>query len=510
MPTLTHPRALLVAALALGICGDQLFYGRLPGVSVPIFTGMLLLTLAWISRAEGRPSSPVNRWIGAAALFFAVWSAARATPLLITMNCIAVLGLLALHVTLYRADSLFRLTGWRIVSGALLALIEAIFQPVPLAWRQASGMGGLGERGRALLVIARGALIAAPVLIVFTGLLAMADSIFASYVSDLLSLNLPFDLNTVVSHTIFTAIIVWMAAGGLIVALREHEPGSLLGASPSELPAEGETQPLRPIMRLRVLGHGEAMTVLVLVDLLFAAFMLIQGAYLFGGLDTLERTGMTFAEYARRGFFELVTVAFLALGLLWMMSLISRRDQARQPMRFNLACGAMVALVLGMLASAALRMSLYEQAYGFTTLRLLTLTFMVWLAAVLLLFLGALLRDRPRLFSLGAPIAAAIYLAALNLMNPDALIVRENIARYQATGDLDFYYLSTLSPDAIPPLVEAAPAIGAFSGDLERYLGEARSQLAEIEGEHGWPAWNLGRARAAAAIDEARPGFTSP
>ena len=63
------------------------------------------------------------------------------------------------------------------------------------------------------------------------------------------------------------------------------------------------------------------------VDALFAAFMLIQGAYLFGGRDTLERTGMTFADYARRGFFELVTVACLALGFLWALALVARREQ---------------------------------------------------------------------------------------------------------------------------------------------------------------------------------------
>lgn len=496
MLNLRHPLALLATGLALGLCADLLFYGRAFGISVPIFVALTLLALGLFSRAEQLRPTPGNAWLGAAALFFAAWVAVRASPLLMTLNTMAVLGLLLLHATLYRAAALHRLESWRIGLGAAIASFEAAFLPAPLAWRQAARLGALSDHSRGLLVVGRGLALAAPVLLVFTGLLAMADSIFASYVNDLLNFNLPFDVDDLVSHLFLISVVSWGAAGGLLIALREHPTGALLGPPPTELPAEGDTQRLRPQLRLRVLGCGEALTVLVLVDLLFAAFMLIQGAYLFGGLDTLQRTGMTFAEYARRGFFELVTVACLALGLLWGLALISRREEIWQRRAFNAACGAMVALVLGMLASAALRMWLYEQAYGFTILRLLTHSFMAWLAVVLLLFLVALLLNRPRLFSLGVPVAAAIYLATLNVINPDAMIVRENVARYQATGDLDTYYLSTLSPDAAPALAAALPLVGPYRSEIEDMLTVQAEILTRHAAEDGWPAWNLGRARA--------------
>jgi hypothetical protein len=160
----------------------------------------------------------------------------------------------------------------------------------------------------------------------------------------------------------------------------------------------------------------------------------------------------------------------------------------------------MVLLILGMLASAALRMWLYEQAYGFTLLRLLTHSFMAWLAVILLLFITALLWARPRLFSLGAPASALVYLLALNMLNPDALIVRENLARYQTTGDLDVPYLATLSADATPALVAALPVIGPPEVSLRANLQQLARRLDEAAARDGLPGWNYGRARAAALI----------
>ena len=495
MLSLRHPLTLLAAALSIGVVADLLFYGRAPGLSAPLFVGLILAALGALARAEGRPPTAANRWLGAAALLFAALVAVRASPLLIALNILTALGLLLLHAAFYHAAPLARLEGWRAGAGAALAAIEAALLPAPLMLQQAGRLGALRTHSRALLVVGRGAVLATPVLLVFTGLLALADSIFASYVSDLLRLQLPFDLELVGGHLALIGVVAWGAAGGLLVALRERPAGDLLGP-PAELPAEGETQRLRAIPSLRFLGWGEALTVLTLVDLLFGAFMLVQGAYLFGGLDTLERTGMTFAQYARRGFFELVTVACLALGLLWALATVTRRESAWQRRAFVGACGAMVALVLGMLASAALRMWLYEQAYGFTTLRLLTHSWMAWLAIVLLLFLVALVCDRPRWFSMGLPAAAAAYVLALNLLNPDAMIVRENLARYKLTGDLDTYYLTTLSADAAPALAAALPELGEHQVVVAEHLRELRDELLRAAERDGLPGWNLGRARA--------------
>jgi hypothetical protein len=502
MPSLRQPLHLIAAALAIGLAADALFYGRAPGLSIALFVGLVLAVLAALARAEGHTPTSPNRWLGVGALLFAALVAVRASPLLITLNILTSLGLLLLHAALYRALPLARLDAWRVGVGAALAALESTVAPAPLAFQQARRLGRAGAHSRGLLVVGRGALLATPVLLLFTGLLALADSIFASYVSDILALRLPFDLAPLRNHALFVGCFAWAAAGGLLVALRDRPAGDLLGPPVVELPAEGETQRLRPVASLRFLGWGEAITVLALVDLLFGAFMLVQGAYLFGGLNTLDRTGMTFSNYARRGFFELVAVACLALGLLWALATVARRERPAQRRAFVAASGVMVALVLGLLASAALRMRLYEQAYGFTALRLLTYSWMAWLAIVLLLFLVALVRERPRWFSMGLPAAAAAYILALNLLNPDAMIVRENLARYHAGAELDVYYLTTLSADAAPTLAAALPELGEHRGQVAEHLRELRDELLVAADRDGLPGWNLGRMRAISAAPE--------
>ncbi len=366
-----------------------------------------------------------------------------------------------------------------------------------------------------MLPVGRGLLLAAPVLLVFTGLLMAADSVFSSYVLQIFSLELPFDASTLLAHTMITGIVAWLYAGGALTALHRGEPRSafatvtaqanrlldaLFGAPQpaAVLPAEGDTQPLPTIRRpLLAIGCVEALTVLVAVDVLFGGFIMVQAAYFFGGLDTLARSGMTYAEYARRGFFELVAVACLALALLWLLALLAQRDSRWQRRAFNMASALLILLVLGLLASAFQRMSLYEQAYGYTRLRLYTHSFMIWLAVVLGLFLLALLRDRPRIFVSGSFVAALLYLATLNIANPDALIVRENIARYQAGGDLDLRYLFQLSADAAPALATAAAQLPPVERDgVLGFLANQRGELAAALEAQGWPAWSLARAQA--------------
>ncbi|HUM71225.1 MAG TPA: DUF4173 domain-containing protein, partial [Chloroflexota bacterium] len=126
----------------------------------------------------------------------------------------------------------------------------------------------------------------------------------------------------------------------------------------------------------------------------------------------------------------------------------------------------LIGLVLVMLASAFRRMALYEAQFGYTEMRLLVYVFMGWLAPLLLWFAGTLWR-RPDHLAIGALMAALGFLVTLNLLNPDAFIARQNLARYVATGDLDAVYLASLSDDATPYLIAA---LHLTVGDTEEQM----------------------------------------
>jgi hypothetical protein len=214
------------------------------------------------------------------------------------------------------------------------------------------------------------------------------------------------------------------------------------------------------------IGFIETTTVLLLVNLLFLAFVAVQFTYLFGGSANVDLAGYTYAEYARRGFFELLTVAILTLTMILGLNWLTRRENKQQIRWFNLNSSVMMGFVLVMLVSAFQRMRLYEAAFGYTRLRLNVYVFMVWLGALLVWFVLSQW-VRPDRFAIGGIVVAIGFLATLNVINPDQFIAQRNIARYQQTGDLDAAHLTTLSDDAIPVLIDALPVV---AGDNQEVL----------------------------------------
>jgi uncharacterized membrane protein len=115
---------------------------------------------------------------------------------------------------------------------------------------------------------------------------------------------------------------------------------------------------------------------------------------------------------------------------------------------------ALVSLVFVMLLSAYYRLGLYEDAYGFSRLRTYTHVFIIWLALLLLAVVALDLLQRQRTFALAAMVALICFSASLILLNVDAFIADHNIQRAVDGQDLDVAYLASLSPDAVPALVD--------------------------------------------------------
>jgi hypothetical protein len=213
----------------------------------------------------------------------------------------------------------------------------------------------------------------------------------------------------------------------------------------------GMVKPLVPSF----LGFTEAAVVLGAVVVLFALFAVVQFQYFFGGQINITVQGYTFSEYARRGFSELVAVAFFSLLLFLSLSAVVKRQNKTQRWVFSGLGLGMVALVGVMLISAFQRLILYEAAYGFSRLRAYTHVFMIWLGVLLVVVVVLDILRKERTFALAALLASIGFAATLTLMNVDGFIVRQNVARAAAGADLDVAYLASLSSDSVPALVDA-------------------------------------------------------
>ena len=209
--------------------------------------------------------------------------------------------------------------------------------------------------------------------------------------------------------------------------------------------------------------------------------------------------GLSFSEYARHGFFELTTVTALALSLLLLAHWLFRPENRAHEIAFKALAGTMVALLFVVVASALERMYLYTGEFGLTELRLYTTIFMFWISVVLIWFVLTVMRSHRDRFAFGAIVAGFAAILAINAMNPDALIAKTNIDRLQEGKRFDPYYLTTLSADAIPVIVDSLPEIGQKPVWQDFTLQqEILYTWSKKPGD--WRTWNLGRTRAHQAV----------
>lgn len=223
----------------------------------------------------------------------------------------------------------------------------------------------------------------------------------------------------------------------------------------------------------RRLAPWEWAVPLVLLDALFLAFVAVQLTVLFGGHDrVLETAGLTYAEYAREGFWELIAAASLTLAVVGGAALVAETTRRAHRLLLRGLLGVLCALTVVVLASAVHRLVLYEDAYGLTRLRLFAVAFALWLGGLFALLVAAgLLRPLRRRLADAAVAGTALALLVFSFANPDRLIAERNVDHWRDTGRVDTLYLSQLSADAAPALAEL-PAVFRVLDDLRERLAE--------------------------------------
>ena len=511
MPRATARRILLVA-IGLGILVDIALPGHAAGLNAPIVMAALLAAaFAIAGRAGLERFDPADAWMPVAALGLTAMAAFRADPWLVEADLLV--------ATALACGTIAALAGARITRGlvptvlnaagaVLAALFTGALTVVQRPWPAVTDAGAVRARLGPWLPVARGLMLAAPIVLLFGLLFASADAVFASLARTALSLPVEIDVADVGQRTIIVAAVAWgaagllaLAAGGLTALIPGPTPPaapparSLGAASAADLAAGG-----RPVATI------EAATVLYVVDALFAAFVVLQLAYLFGGRDTLAVAGMTYSDYARRGFFELVAVAVLAGLLVVCLDLAVRRRS-----RAQLAAGLVLLVLTGLvLVSALVRLRLYQDAYGWTELRFLVLVAIGWLAVALAVTAVLLVTRRTSwtMHALGILVVAT--LAAMNIVGPQAYVAERNLERAVdpalvppgGRSGLDGAYMASLGDEAIPAVVASFDRLSAADrAGLGAFLVRRNRQLANDPSLQGWPSLNVTRERARAALD---------
>ena len=484
-------RRILLLAAGFGLAAQLLFYREWLGLNV-VVAAAVLLAAAWSLRTAPLPRSDL--WIPAFAMAFAAFVAVRTEEEVVAFDVLAALTLLLATTASLRGLRVTRLPFLGLLAEAWRTATGTLWRAAPLVRPATQGLP-VG-RGRRVVPYLGGLLLAVPFLFVFVALFTSADPVFKLWWETVIDLGEWGErLAAARDRAIIATIGAWLAGGALAALDRGHAAASRPGHGP--------------------LSASAATAFLAALVLLFVAFVTIQVTYLFGGRDTLEAVDMTYSEYARRGFFELVMVASIVAATLFVLDLtVDRRARA------YVVGGLALLLLTGViLASALYRLDLYQQAYGWSELRLYAFALLVTVAAALVLIGWAIAAGRMT-FALQPIVFVGFGVALLvNAVGPAGFIARANVSRLsdasapvdpsdgaRARG-LDHWYAVSLGEGALPDLVAARAALP----ETQRFCLDAvlywrySYRVAAGAGQDpsvapSWQSWNLDRERARVAL----------
>ncbi len=488
----TNPNRFWTIVILLGWAFDFLFWKKPIGINFAIYVTVCLVTGILLLRADGlrlaRHSGPILLPIAllAAATFL------RLEPMTVFLSLAMTLFLMGVLALTYVGGQWMRYSLLDYIFGYLRLFGSVIARPLGFAAEARPEQPSLSDKHRfSLWPVVRGVVIALPIIAIFASLLSSADLVFAKRLKDVIDLFKIDNLPEYIFRLVYILVLAYALAGVFLHAAQNADEKI------------SEDKPLLPPF----LGDTEAMIVLGSVTILFLAFVVIQFQYFFGGQSNISIEGYSFSEYARRGFGELVAVAFFSLLLLLGLGAITRRETENQRRVFSMLGAGLVVLVLVILVSAFQRLVLYEQAYGFSRLRTYTHVFMVWLSLLLIAVVLLELLRRERSIGLTMILTALGFILSLNALNVDAFIVKQNVQREihrqaetptNGSSGLDVNYFLGLSADAVPPLVSAFHS-SSLPDSVREEIGAALTCMRldrSDESDMPWQSFHLSRYRA--------------
>lgn len=492
-----NPNRLWVLALLLGWIFDFLFWKHPAGINFAIFSALCLLCGFYFLVSEEYRPSRNSLWLLIPFAFFVVITFLRQEPLTLFLAYLFTIFSIGVITNTYLGGRWFQYSLMDYVNkffhliGSMLTRQNRFFSHT---WKEQQASSKI-RRKIPFAAVLRGLLIALPIVVFFASLLASADAIFNQKIADFFNL---FDSGKIIEYAFQLLIILlyaYLLAGIFLHAASQSTDDKLIGEDGTFVK--------------QILGFTEASIVLGSVLLLFLLFVILQFKYFFGGQSNIGITGYTYSEYARRGFSELVMVAFFSLILIIGLGTIAKRENETQRKAFSWLSVAIVLQVLVILTSAYQRLSLAIDWHGFSRLRLYPRVFLVWIG---ILFIAIVLLEifrQERFFAFAFVLASLGFAVSLTLVNVDSAIVKRNIFRVSQGKNLNIGHLASLSTDAIPALVDAYQSSSVSDSTREGIgtilLCYIKSDKVSLEGGVDWRSFNYSYWRASQLLKEIQP-----
>lgn len=476
---------LLIGSLVLGLLFNLLFYGKPLGLSYPIYMLALYSFLFLNLNKKPKLKFDFSGLLGISIMALSFSYLFFSNPIFAALNFFLIPILLVAHTLLLTSKNRYNWFELPFLMDLLYGLFARPlgnclkpFSLISINVKKRANLGKYSVAGKILV----GLLLTLPLLLVIVPLLASADDVFRYFIEQIPNLFKDINIGQFIPRLFIVTIVTCLVFSYLW----------------SLLPSK--TSPMPMISNIKIQSPGAFLdpitvtTLLILIDALYVFFIAIQFSYLFGSLTDGLPHNFTYAQYARKGFFELVVVTLINLVILignlnYVKASEKKVDKVVKVLNTTLVISTFI-----MLLSAHFRMSLYEEAFGFTYLRILTHTFMGYLFVLFTLSLAKIWRQSVPLLKSFIVISIVAY-TLLNYINVDQLIAKNNIERYNQGNPIDISYLTTLSYDAVPELVDFMNSATdqVLVNELENKLRNKKNALARVT---PWQSFNVSKYKA--------------
>jgi len=450
-------------ALILGILTDYLFFGKLVGISFFIFNLAIISFVLILTRKFGKRISKTQCFVLVLVVLFSFCLFLRSNSFLSFFNFYGSLYLLFLFFALFLSGSILNFSFAKYITLPLSFFVKSFPEAKRFIEKCKSMVPENNKVGsKEFRSVVRGIIIAIPFLVIFSMLLSSADQVFQSYLNKFIGVDLDFEivlraLKIIIVSYLFLGIFSKITKGSDRSSEPTLEAENLKDSNPDPESAVYRTEDLKVAIENKSSGFIEAATVLVLIEALFLLFIAIQFFYLFGGKEYVWGINeyVTYSEYAKKGFYELICVSIISFVLIYVIDVSGKRKTFKEKKIFKILGSVLILEISVIIYSAWTRMACYVEGYGLTLSRFLVFAFLFWIFFTFSVFLyKILLEKRKEFFFLAIFCFSVVFWIGINILNPDAFVARKNIERLSQGKNIDHYYLSRLSIDAIPETVK--------------------------------------------------------
>ena len=482
---------LLLYGLIIGASFDIFFYNKTLGISYPVFIVLILAVLL------------VSFWGSLKKLNNLVWLFTvpvlllSSTFFIYSNQVLKILNYIIVPILIIMLSSLvanLNKSDWSDIRfiGDIAKRIFVPFRFIHRPFLTLSRMAdhsGKDNKSRVLPKVILGILISIPLLAIILWLLSSADIVFKN-----LFINIP--LLKIFKHFLVIILVSVYAICFLWTLLKAFDEGR-----------QSTYNTIYSKMQWKLfLDPVVLLTILILINAIYTIFSFIQFRYLFGGMSFITPSSFTYAEYARRGFAELIIVTIINFGILIFGITFVKKDSKRIFTAIRAFLTLLVIFTFILLISAFYRMTVYEQAYGFTYLRIFVQVFMIMLFFLFVINIIYIWYQKLPIIKSYFIISLAIYII-MNFANVDIIIAKNNINRYFETGQIDMVYLKGLSYDAVPEIQRLFISVKASPDLKEKQMTEEisvyfKERKLDLKNQKSWQSYNISKYKAEKIIDK--------